>query len=174
MSVPIPELESLVFLPYLTPEGDVDPKWAGKIGVYGIFDQAQVLQYVGFSRDLASSLRLHLVRVCDRCVWLKVFTVDKPSRSLLIEIQAAWWGNQACSDPDLWEQPLNCLPYMNDQERQQLAEATSDREQDQVRKDIARRLEQEIMAKLAARGVTFKPRFDPKRKNAGILDLKTS
>lgn len=170
----IPELDHLPFLPYLTPEGDVDPQWIGKIGVYGIFDQAQVLQYVGFSRDLASSLRLHLVRVCDRCVWLKVFTVEKPSRSWLSEIQAAWWGDQSCQDPELWEQPLCCLPLMNEQERQQLAAAASDRDQDQVRKDLARRIEQEIMAKLEARGVTFKPRFDPKRKNAGILDLKTS
>jgi hypothetical protein len=170
----VPALESLEFQPYLTEAGDIDPQWTGKIGIYGIFDRDRCLQYVGFSRDIVSSLRLHLVRVNDCCEWVKIFTIDKPSRSFLSEIQAAWWGDRKPEPEvlDRWEQPLNCLPWITEQEQHQLDRAATESDRDRLLKDLARRVEEEILAKLAARGVKFKVRFDPKRKNSGILDIK--
>ncbi len=75
------------FLPYLDPSGDISADFVGKIGVYA---SDRTLQYVGISRDIASSLRLHMVRVPDCCHWLKIETIDKPSRTILSEIQGLW------------------------------------------------------------------------------------
>jgi hypothetical protein len=169
-----PNIANLPFLPYLDATGDIDPNLSGQIGVYGIFDADRNLQYVGISRDIASSLRLHLVRVPDRCHWLKFTTVAKPSRTLLSEIQVNWLGDRQLDEAErqLWEQPLDCKKLMTEAEQEQLAQAMLDVEKERVLKNVARRVEKEIMAMLTARGAKFAIRFNPKRKSEGILDIK--
>ncbi|AFY68423.1 hypothetical protein Pse7367_0105 [Thalassoporum mexicanum PCC 7367] len=169
-----PTITDQSFLPYLDESGDIAPELAGKIGVYGIFDADRNLQYVGISRDIATSLRLHLVRVPDRCHWLKVATVDKPSRTLLREIQTSWQGDLELAEEDrqLWEQPLDCKKLMTEAEQEQLSNTILDIEIERILKNVARRVEKEIMAKIEARGAKFAIRFNPKRKAEGILDIK--
>jgi hypothetical protein len=167
----IPPLTEVPFVPYLDPTGNISADLEGKIGVYAIFDAEKSLQYVGISRDIASSLKLHLVRVPTQCHWLKFTTVTKPSRTVLSEMQAAWLGDLAV-DAELWEQPLDCRRLMTDAEKQQLEQAMNESEQEQVLKNVARRVEKDVLAQLAARGIAFEVRFNPKRKSEGILDIK--
>ncbi|MBD2099330.1 GIY-YIG nuclease family protein [Leptolyngbya sp. FACHB-261] len=169
-------LDSLATSSYLDETGNLPAQLKGKIGTYAIFDQAQQLQYVGISRDIATSLLLHLVRVPERCYWVKAAIIERPSRTLLTEIKERWIaektppGNGA--DLLLWEEPLNGTRYMTPEEQKAYEQAMNEGERDKVLKNVARRLEQEVQAKLEARGLGFSVRFDPKAKNQGILDLK--
>ncbi|WP_019498276.1 GIY-YIG nuclease family protein [Pseudanabaena sp. PCC 6802] len=167
----IPPLTEIPFAPYLDESGNISPALEGKIGVYAIFDADKCLRYVGISRDIASSLKLHIVRVPSQCHWLKFTTVTKPSRTVLSEIQAAWFDDLT-ADTDLWEQPLDCRRLMNDDEKHQLEQAINEAEQEKVLKNVARRVEKDILAQLAERGAAFEVRFNPKRKSEGILDIK--
>ena len=167
----IPSLAEIPFVPYLDESGNILPDLEGKIGVYAIFDADKCLQYVGISRDIASSLKLHIVRVPSQCHWLKFTTVAKPSRTVLGEMQEAWLDGLTV-DINLWEQPLDCRRLMNDDEKHQLEQAINEVEQEKVLKNVARRVEKDILAQLGDRGVAFEVRFNPKRKSEGILDIK--
>jgi hypothetical protein len=170
----IPALSALTFLPYLDESGVISADLAGKIGVYAIFDRDRSLQYVGISRDIAASLKLHVVRVPDRCYWVKATTVTKPSRTVLGEMQSAWLGDKILTveELELWEQPLDCKKLMTDAEQKLLAAALNEGEQEKILKNVARRIEVGILTQIEARGVGFDVRFNPKLKSAGILDVK--
>ena len=79
----IPSLANLEYIPYIDDQGRVIEAFQGKIGVYAIFDQAKVLQFVGYSRDVYLSLKQHLVRQPQECYWVKVQTIARPSRTVL-------------------------------------------------------------------------------------------
>ncbi|NJM84930.1 MAG: GIY-YIG nuclease family protein, partial [Leptolyngbyaceae cyanobacterium RM2_2_21] len=79
----IPVLAQLEALPYLDESGQIPDQFQGKVGTYAIFDQAQILQYVGYSRDVALSLKQHLMRQPTACYWVKVQTIERPSRTVL-------------------------------------------------------------------------------------------
>ncbi len=170
------DLEALPLVAYLDDTGNLPAQLKGKIGTYAIFDQGQTLQYVGISRDVATSLLLHLVRVPECCYWVKAVTIERPSRTVLTEIRDCWTaaalppGNGP--EAPRWEEPLNGLAQMTPEEHRAYEQALSEGERDQVLKNVARRLEQTVLAKLEARGLGFAVRFDPKAKNQGILDLK--
>lgn len=167
----IPCLDDLQLLPYIDSQGCLPPDLEGKIGVYGIFDREQLLCYVGISRDVATSLKQHLVRVPDRCYWCKVWTTDQFDRDRLTEIQTRWRADLVV-DRQLWEQPIDCQHLMTDKERADFNQAEDEIEKARILKNTARRVEQEIKAKLTDRGVSFEIRFHPKRKEEGLLDLK--
>lgn len=173
----IPALADLEYFPFLEPNGQMSDQFDGKVGVYAIFDQAQVLQCVGYSRDISLSLKQHLVRQPQGCYWLKVQMIDRPSRTVLEEIRDAWIvengatpaGNGA--DANLWNQPIDAKVHMTPEE--QTAYAASD-EPGRIKtlKQVARRVEAEVQAALDARGVKMPVRFDPKAKEEGLLNLK--
>ncbi len=48
----LPSLASLELVPYIDDRGQLPAQFQGKVGVYAIFDQAHVLQYIGYSRDI--------------------------------------------------------------------------------------------------------------------------
>lgn len=149
--------------------------YQGKIGIYAIFDANQTLQYVGYSRDVATSLKQHLVRCPQACHWLKIQTIERPSRKLLEEIQASWLGEADLSlgaeQIARWSQPIDAKLTMSDAEQQEY-QGLDELAQIKYLKKIARRLEAEIQAVLADRGVTMALRFNPKLKESGLLDLK--
>ncbi len=167
----IPPLAALPALPYWL-QGDVDPVYHGQIGVYAILDSDRTVVYVGRSRDMGASLRLHGLRHPDRCVWVKRLTLAKPDGAYLQAVQQAWRTETGVSNPEVWEKPLDCRPWMTPTEEIALAQAATDGERAAVLKDIARRVEGEILARLARHGLTFPVRFDPKRKREGILDAR--
>lgn len=175
----IPSLASLEFLSYLDEAGQLPEQLSGKVGVYTIFDQEKILQFVGYSRDVYLSLKQHLVRQPQSCYWVKVQTIDRPNRTLLESIQKNWieengttpLGNS--TEEAKWTQSINIKPLMTAEEQVQYEQASGDEfAQSKLLKNVARRVEAEILAALKARGVQTEIRFNPKLKDSGILDLK--
>jgi hypothetical protein len=175
-------LADLAFLPYIDAEGLIpEAPFAGKIGVFAIFDRDQQLQYVGYSRDVYLSLKQHLVRRPQHCYWLKVQVIDRIDRSLLTAISTGWlaeWAEAGGPEPigngaesALWSQDTEVRPLMTPTELAAL-EAADEAGRIQVLKNAARRVEAEILGLLADRGVTLALRFDPKLKEQGRLGLK--
>lgn len=173
----IPSLASLETIAYLD-NGQLPEQFQGKVGVYAIFDQAQTLQYIGYSRDVFLSLKQHLVRRPQACYWLKVQTIDRPSRAILEAIRDAWIvengslpiGNGAAEAQ--WTQPIDVKTVMTTAEQQQFAAAIDEVAQIKVLKQVARRVEAELLQTLQTRGLQAEIRFNPKLKETGLLDLK--
>jgi hypothetical protein len=179
MTIPTdpPTLASLPLLPYLDENGLVAPFLLGKIGVYAIFDQHQILQFVGFSRDVYLSLKQHLVRQPQQCYGFKVQLIERPSRTVLAEIRQKWIAENGCLPlgngdlESLWTQPIDAKLTMTTQEKADW-QGTDGLGQVKLMKSVARRLEAEIQAQLEQRGVKEDLRFNPKLKEEGLLDLK--
>lgn len=177
-STEIPSLSSLESVPYLDAAGRLPAQFQGKVGVYAIFDQSQTLQYIGYSRDVLLSLRQHLVRQPAQCHWLKVETSDRPNRTQLEAIQTAWIaengtlpaGNGAIADQ--WNQPIDAKIEMTAAEQTAYTTALDESTQSKLLKQVARRVEAKILETLKDRGVQEEIRFNPKLKEAGLLDLK--
>lgn len=173
---PLADLEAI---PYLDDAGMLPQQFEGKIGVYAIFAEDQTLQYVGYSRDIYLSLKQHLIRQPCLCYWLKVQTIDRPNRTVLEEIRAAWIqdndepvpGNQ--TEQQHWENAIDVRAAMTGAEQAHYQDPELDeRSQQKVLKNVARRLEAEILEVLNQRGLQESLRFNPKLKETGFLDLK--
>lgn len=173
----IPTLASLEYIPYLDTEGQLPAQFQGKVGVYAIFDKDKVLQYVGYSRDVDLSLKQHIVRQAAKCYWLKVQTSDRPSRTILESIKDAWVSENSTSPASetsqaaQWTDPIDAKLTMTAEE-QSSYDAGDGIIQAKLLKNIARRVEQQILAQLEERGLKMQIRFNPKLKEKGLLDLK--
>lgn len=175
----IPSLESLEYLSYLDSGGQLPETLQGKVGVYAIFDSEKVLQFVGYSRDVYLSLKQHFVRQPQNCYWLKVQTIDRPSRTILENIRESWiaenGGTPAGNGADevKWTQPIDVKSLMTSEEQASYEKAAGqEMEQSKVLKNAARRVEAGILASLKTRGLQTEVRFNPKLKESGLLDLK--
>lgn len=172
---PIPALASLEYIPYLDLEGQLPAQFQGKVGVYAIFDRDKVLQYVGYSRDVDLSLKQHIVRQAPKCYWIKVQTSDRPSRTILESIKEAWISDTSlASIPSeaQWTEPIDAKLTMTAEEQSSYA-AGDELMQAKLLKNVARRVEQQILAQLEERGLKMQMRFNPKLKEKGLLDLKS-
>ena len=173
-----PDLADLDFIPYVDDDGLLPSQFARTVGVYAIFNQDRVLQFVGYSRDVAMSLKQHLVRCPDACYWFKLKTIERPQKSVLEAIQAAWieeYGDRPSGngeDAERWTQPIDAMAQMTDEERASYAATTTEIEQAKARKQVARRVEAELQKILEDRGVNESIRFDPKLKERGLLNIK--
>lgn len=173
----IPTLASLDSISYINEQGQLPEHLQGKIGVYAIFDADQVLQYVGYSRDIYLSLKQHLVRQPQGCYWVKVQTIDRPSRTILEEIRQAWIAENGSvpvgngEQTEQWNQPINVKPLMNEEENQTYLNL-DDIDQEKHLKKVSRRIESQILDQLKERGLQAEIRFNPKLKTSGLLDLK--
>lgn len=173
----ISALATLPLLPYLDQDGILDEELQKKIGVYAIFDQAKTLQFVGYSRDIYTSLKQHLVRQTQSCYWFKFQVITKPNRTWLEETRQAWIsengavppGNEA--DEKSWVQAIDTKFAMTDEEKAQY-ELSDELQQIKILKNIARRVQKDIEQKLSDRQVKVEIRFNPKLKEQGLLDLK--
>lgn len=174
----LPRLGELPLYPYLTPEGTIDPQWQQKIGVYGIFDDHEILQFIGYSRNVFGSLQQHLVRCPQQCYGYRLSLCDRPSRTLLEDIRQAWIAETGQLPPGngddfaRWTQAIDVRPHMTAAEQKAYPQG-DELEQRRLLKQIARRIEGEIFTRLQQRGVTMELRFNPKLKEEGLLDLKT-
>lgn len=172
-------LESLEYLPYINETGQLPEELQGKIGVYAIFDNNKTLQFVGYSRDIYLSLKQHLVRQPEQCYWLKFQTIERPSRSVLESIESAWIQENGSVPPgngdekQKWTQPINVKTLMTSEEQVSYQNPVNDElAQIKIIKNVARRVEAEILKVLEARGLQTELRFNPKLKEEGLLDLK--
>ena len=172
-----PSLDRLEYLPYLDSHGAIDSNLQGKIGIYAIFDSNKQMQYVGYSRDVYLSLKQHLIRQPQNCYWVKVQTIDRPSRKILEEISQAWIaengvvpvGNDTARAD--WNEPIDAKPAMTETEKAQYRQSEPAR-QIKILKQVARRIEAQILQQLSDRGAKIDFRFNPKLKEQGLLDLK--
>ena len=176
-STEIIPLSGLEFIAYLDDSGKLPESLSGKIGVYAIFNQSQVLQYVGYSRDVFQSIKQHLVREPEGCYWLKVQTINRPSRTLLEEIRDGWIAENGSVPPgnaehsDRWNQPIDVKPQMTSEEVAKF-DSLDEIGKDKLLKTVAKRVEANILSALEKRGLQEEIRFNPKLKTQGILDLK--
>ena len=178
MEIGSSSLASLEYYPYIDGDGEVISEFEGKIGVYAIFNQDKTLAFIGYSRDIYLSLMQHLVRQNENCYWVKVQTIERPNRSLLENIEKSWIqenpGYMAnVEDRQTWINPIDVKPLMTAEEKNNYENIAIDElAKSKVLKNVARRVEQEILGVLATRGVKTQIRFNPKLKEAGLLDLK--
>jgi predicted transcriptional regulator len=174
----IPALQTLDYIPYLDETGHLPQNLIGKTGVYAIFNQDQVLQFVGYSRDIYFSLKQHLIRQLDNCYWLKVETITRPNRTLLENIRQAWLqendeispGNPI--DETKWTQAIDTKSTMTEAEKQEYEQA-DEMTRIKLLKKVARRVQAQIEEQLQTRGVQIEIRFNPIAKEKGLLDLKS-
>ena len=176
----IPELTSLEFIPYIDENGNLPEQYQGKIGVYAIFDLQKNLQFVGYSRDVFLSLRQHLVRQPESCYWIKVETIERPSRKILEEIEQAWIAENASlplgngENKDKWVSPIDAKALITAEEQANYDNPIHDEmAKIKIIKNVARRVEADILKQLEARGLQMQLRFNPKLKEEGLLDLKS-
>lgn len=173
-----PTLADLEAIAYLDDRGQIPEQFQGKVGVYAIFDQTHTLHYIGYSRDVYLSLKQHLVRQPNECYWLKVQTIERPNRTILETIRDAWIAENGAvpvgnaANEAVWNQPIDAKAQMTVEERHQLETAIDELTQTKLLKQVARRVEADVLATLKARGVQTEIRFNPKLKEAGLLDLK--
>jgi hypothetical protein len=175
----IPALVSLEYIPFIDDNGQLPEQLQGKIGVYAIFDQEKVLQFVGYSRDVYLSLKQHLVRQPQYCYWVKAQTIERPSRTVLGNIEQAWIAENGsvpagnADSKDKWTQPIDVKAVMTSEEQANYHNPANDEmAQTKIIKNVARRVEAEIIAVLEVRGLQTQFRFNPKLKENGLLDLK--
>jgi hypothetical protein len=173
----IPSLASLELLPYINNVGELPEILQNQIGIYAIFDRSQSLQFVGYSRDIYLSLKQHLVRQPELCYWVKATTIDRPNRTFLESVQYSWiaengsipMGNGA--DSSQWLDPISTQFAMTATESASFDDLDGIA-QIKLLKQVARRVEETILARLQERGVQTEIRFNPKLKEQGLLDLK--
>jgi hypothetical protein len=173
----IPLLKDLDYLPYLDDTGNLPEQLLGKIGIYAIFDENKTLQFVNYSRDIYLSLKQHIVRQPQLCYWLKVETIDRPNRTQLETIRNAWIvengvkpaGND--TDEAIWNDPIDAKLSMTAEEHSSY-EKGDELMQIKLLKQVARRVEAQVIEKLKSRGIQTEIRFNPKLKESGLLDLK--
>jgi hypothetical protein len=172
-------LATLEYLPYINAHGQIPEQFQGKIGVYAIFDQEKVLQFIGYSRDVYLSLKQHLVRQPQQCYWVKAQTIERPSRTVLESIENAWItenGNMPLGNgehKEKWTHPIDVKVVMTTEEQANYQSPVNDElAQMKIIKNVARRVEAEILTELEVRGLQIQIRFNPKLKEEGLLDLK--
>ncbi|OWY67246.1 Nuclease subunit of the excinuclease complex [cyanobacterium TDX16] len=170
-------LTNLEIIPYIDTDGQLPAQYQGKVGVYAIFDSDKVLQYIGYSRDVYLSLQQHLIRQPQKCYWLKIETIDRPSRSVLENIRQEWIEENESVPPGNgaqeaeWTQPIDAKLSLTSEEKKSLADG-DELAQIKILKTAARRVEAEILSQLQTRGLQMQLRFNPKLKEQGLLDLK--
>jgi hypothetical protein len=174
MAMAVPLLSDLAYCAYIDDQGELPAQWQRQIGVYAIFDESQSLQLVDFSRDIFLSLKQHLVRQPSKCYWVKAHVIAKPNRTELDEIKTAWMagsippGNGDQSKE--WQDSIDCRYAMTPAEEKEFVDLT-EANQSKLLKQVCRRVEAEIIAKLQARRLQTEIRFNPKAKERGLLDL---
>jgi len=173
----ISSLADLDYSSYLDDIGNLPDDLQGKIGIYAIFDQDKTLQLVNYSRDIYLSLKQHLVRQPKSCYWIKVKTIDRPNRTQLETIRNAWIEENGTtpagngSDELAWNQPIDAKRTMTEEEQERYQKSDG-LMQVKLLKQVARRVEAQILEELKSRGVQAEIRFNPKLKENGLLDLK--
>jgi hypothetical protein len=175
----IPLLETLEYIPYIDEHGQLPEQFQSQIGVYAIFDREKSLQFVGYSRDVYLSLKQHLVRQPQKCYWVKIQTIERPSRTVLESIEQAWISENGSlplgnsEKKGEWTNPINVKAIMTPEEQEKYQNPLIDEmAQIKIIKNVARRVEADILAVLETRGCQTQIRFNPKLKEEGLLDLK--
>ncbi|KAL7169625.1 hypothetical protein ACSBR2_034626 [Camellia fascicularis] len=80
------------------PESDEIPgKFPADSGVYAVYDENGVLQFVGISWNIAASVLTHRKSVPELCCSIKVGVVDEPDRTALTQAWKSWMEEHIAS-----------------------------------------------------------------------------
>ena len=95
---------------------------------------------------------------------------------MLENIRNAWLSDGTISPGDRsqesgWTEPIDAKVTMTADEQNSYASG-DEMMQTKLLKNVARRVEQQILAELESRGLKMQIRFNPKLKEKGLLDLK--
>ncbi|MEM9137402.1 MAG: GIY-YIG nuclease family protein [Cyanobacteria bacterium P01_F01_bin.42] len=165
--------------PFINSDGKLPENFANKIGAYAVFNQDNRLVHLGFSRNVQLSLKQSLVRRPESCQWVKVETIDRPSKSHLQDILTQW-QTECGGDPysidnpeRRWTESINLHEHLTADEQARYADPeTNDRGKIKILKQASRRIESDILTKLRDRGFDDSLRFNPKLKESGVLEIK--
>jgi hypothetical protein len=133
-----------------------------KATVFGIFDEAKTLQYIGFSSNFQASIRTVFSRRPDRAFYYKALHLPRLDQDEMLGIRAAWFeenfgpppGNKLALERAAWQQPVESAA-ISERGRQQAAEET-------VR---------ELLAKIKTRGCKEDFTPDPDLLGEGKVDF---
>ena len=172
-------LVNLEYIPYIDTNGELPEVLQKKIGVYAIFNQEKILQFVGYSRDVYMSLKQHLVRQPQLCYWVKYHAIERPNRTILESIEKAWIAENGTTpigngkNKEEWTQAIDAKALITPEEQAKYDDPVNDEmAKIKIIKNVARRVEADILQVLAQRGLQIQIRFNPKLKESGLLDLK--
>ena len=140
-------LEQLEYIPYLDATGNICADFQGKIGVYAIFDRDQVLEFVGYSRDIYLSLKQHLARQPQACYWLKIQLIERPNRTILESIKQAWLreSQAVIGNEKLWTEPIDAKLAMTETEKE-IYQSADEVGKIKLLKQVSRRVENDILS----------------------------
>jgi hypothetical protein len=85
--------------------------------VFAIYDQSKTLQYVGFSKDLRSTLRTVFGRRPDKSHFYKAIHLPAMNQQAMMDMRTAWFeqnagpppGNRLPAERAAWQAPLQAL-----------------------------------------------------------------
>ncbi|KAJ9693968.1 hypothetical protein PVL29_009779 [Vitis rotundifolia] len=69
---------------------EVAGKFPSESGVYAVYDQSDVLQFIGITRSIAASVLAHRKSVPELCCSVKVAVVDEPDKTALTQAWKSW------------------------------------------------------------------------------------
>lgn len=160
------------------------PDPAAKTGVYAIYGAADRVVYLGKSRDIHNTLRMHLGRRPVDCVAYRALALPRPSRAAFDTILAAWAaelgapppGNDGGDEQARWEKPVDVRwagsgVVLTAAEREALDGCVLAADAGKVLKKVCRRVQGEVEAVLRARGCKEPMKWAPKLKEKGLLDV---
>lgn len=184
--VPPPALASLPLYPFIDPDTGMIPypDPSAKTGVYAIYGPDDNVLYLGKSRDIHNTLRMHLGRRPADCVAYRSLPLPRPSRTAFDTILAAWAaevggtprGNDGGDEQARWEKPIDVRwsgsgVSLTAAEQEALDDCTLAADAAKVLKKVCRRVQGEVEAVLKARGSKEPMKWAPKLKEKGLLDV---
>ena len=107
-------------------------------------------------------------------------TIERPNRTILEQIEKEWITENADfpvgngENKEIWTNPIDAKKLMTSEEENKYQDPLLDElGKMKLLKNVARRVEAEILAVLESRGLKTQIRFNPKLKETGLLDLKS-
>jgi hypothetical protein len=101
--------------PVISVQGFIQPEVPPGTGasVVAVYDQAKILQYVGFSKDLRQTLRTVFGRRPDRAHFFKAAHLPEVDQQAMVDVRTAWFaenagppaGNKLAAERAAWQAP---------------------------------------------------------------------
>eukprot|EP01025_Chloroclados_australasicus_P037403 TRINITY_DN3818_c0_g1_i1.p1 TRINITY_DN3818_c0_g1~~TRINITY_DN3818_c0_g1_i1.p1 ORF type:complete len:378 (-),score=40.64 TRINITY_DN3818_c0_g1_i1:469-1602(-) len=115
---------------YIMPSVQEDTQGA----VFAVFDKEKRLQFVGFSKDLAESLRKVFTRRPDKAFFYKFTQFKEINQEEMIKVRDGWFeeaggppvGNRIAMERDAWSQPVDAGALSTRAKRQAAEEKVKD------------------------------------------------
>ncbi|KAF8065577.1 hypothetical protein HT031_003178 [Scenedesmus sp. PABB004] len=112
-----PKLSDLPIQAIVNQQGYVAPALApgGQAWVFAVYDEAQKLQFIGFSKDLTTSLRTVLGRRPDKAWFYKAAQLDSVDQEAMLALRQAWFdecgapppGNKLALERKAWQSAVD-------------------------------------------------------------------